>query len=109
MRADGAGKISMAGKMRMINKTAMPNREFAMNDTLLSFDELKEMTGFKTAPRICGWLDANRISYLKSGRGRPLVSRAVLRVALGEMPVFGGILQTERSINFKKLADAVGR
>ncbi|MBB5017796.1 hypothetical protein HNQ59_001066 [Chitinivorax tropicus] len=80
-----------------------------MSDTLLSFDELKEMTGFKTAPRICGWLDANRIAYLKSGRGRPLVSRAVLRVALGEMPVSGSALQAERSINFKKLADAVRR
>lgn len=79
-----------------------------MDDAILSFDELKEMSGYKTAARICDWLKLNRIPFLTNGRGRPLVSRLVIRQALGEtnQPTDKAPI---RSINIDKLERATRR
>lgn len=79
-----------------------------MDDAILSFDELKDMSGYKTATRICDWLKSNRIPFLTNGRGRPLVSRLVVRQALGETNQLADKAPL-RSINIDKLESATRR
>ncbi|MFB9170302.1 DUF4224 domain-containing protein [Chromobacterium piscinae] len=73
-----------------------------MDDAILTYDELKDISGFKTASRICEWLTLNKIPHLTNGRGRPLVSRVVIRTALGESQNPQNF-RAERSINRDKL------
>ncbi|MGC0151014.1 DUF4224 domain-containing protein [Chromobacterium vaccinii] len=76
-----------------------------MDDSILTYDELRDLSGYRTSPRICEWLRANKIPHLTNGRGRPLVSRLVIRTALGETQL-PQAARAERSINFNKLNEA---
>ncbi|MCW3478778.1 DUF4224 domain-containing protein [Neisseriaceae bacterium JH1-16] len=73
-----------------------------MEDAILTQEELKSISGYKTSARIAVWLKANRIPFLTNGRGRPLVSRLVVRAALGENLVTSAPTPL-RSINLDQL------
>lgn len=53
-----------------------------MNE-ILSQQELVNLTGYKTNKRILNWLIINRIPFLISGDGRPLVNRNALAYLMG--------------------------
>lgn len=53
-----------------------------MNE-ILSQNELQSLTGYKTNKRIINWLNQNRIPFLCSGEGRPLVNRQALAFLMG--------------------------
>jgi hypothetical protein len=65
-----------------------------MNE-ILSHNELQSLTGYKSNKRIIKWLNSNRIPFLCSGEGRPLVHRQALAYLMGapvnepakEMPI----------------------
>ncbi|MBA4710509.1 DUF4224 domain-containing protein [Aquitalea aquatica] len=76
-----------------------------MDDTVLTPAELQELSGYKKAYRIRSWLDSNCIKYICNGRGWPLVSKAVMRLALGETTMEAPP-RVERSINLQNLNKA---
>ena len=53
-----------------------------MNE-ILSNKELQSLTGYKSNKRIINWLNNNRIPFLCSGEGRPLVNRQALAYLMG--------------------------
>lgn len=53
-----------------------------MNE-ILSHRELEHLTGYKSNKRILNWLVINRIPYLISGDGRPMVNRDALAYRMG--------------------------
>ncbi|TCP09422.1 uncharacterized protein DUF4224 [Crenobacter luteus] len=80
-----------------------------MEDAIVSFEELKRLSGYKLAKRVCEWLEANRIPHLKSASGRPIVSAAVFRQALGEPLGDAQPQPSTRSINLDALDRASTR
>ncbi|MTD33987.1 DUF4224 domain-containing protein [Paludibacterium denitrificans] len=80
-----------------------------MEDTIVSFDELKQLSGYKLARRVCEWLEANNIPHLKSASGRPIVSSVVFRQALGESFENPKQQLSTRSINIDALDMATTR
>jgi len=80
-----------------------------MEDAILSPAELQALSGYKLAGKICAWLDANQIRYICNARGWPLVSRAVMLLALGEQHLPLAEPVQLRSINLDRLASLTGR
>ena len=58
------------------------NLDHHMNE-ILSNKELQSLTGYKSNKRIINWLNNNRIPFLCSGEGRPLVNRQALAYLMG--------------------------
>jgi len=54
-----------------------------MIDEILSFDDLRELSGYRSMNRICRWLDDSGIPFLRDRFGRPKVNRFALRKAMG--------------------------
>lgn len=50
---------------------------------ILAKKELEQLAGYKSNSRICSWLLKNRIPYILSGEGRPLVNRQALAYKMG--------------------------
>lgn len=53
-----------------------------MNE-ILSQTELMSLTGYRSNKRIITWLEKNRIPFLRSGEGKPLVNRQALAFLMG--------------------------
>lgn len=53
-----------------------------MNE-ILTYKELELLTGYKSKKRIFKWLTINKIPFLISGDGRPLVNRQALAYLMG--------------------------
>jgi len=53
-----------------------------MNE-ILTFDELRQISGYQSLGRIKKWLDESDIKYLLDRHKRPLVNKYTLRYAMG--------------------------
>jgi hypothetical protein len=53
-----------------------------MNE-ILAKNELEHLSSYKSNNKICTWLKKNRIPYILSGEGRPLVNRKALAYVMG--------------------------
>jgi hypothetical protein len=71
-----------------------------MND-IYTQSELEQVVGYKSNHRIIKWLKANRIPYLVSGTGKPLVNRAALAYLMGA-PIDKPIQSLELDFSNKK-------
>jgi len=54
-----------------------------MTNEILSFDELRALSGFKNLKRISQWLQDSGVPFLRDRFGRPKVNRYALRKAMG--------------------------
>ena len=52
-------------------------------DEILPFDDLRELSGFKSLKRISQWLKEAGVPFLTDRYGRPRVNRYALRKAMG--------------------------
>lgn len=80
-----------------------------MKDVIVSFEELKILSGYKLAKSVCAWLETNRIPHIKNANGHPIVSTAVFRQALGESLGQGSTPPVKRSINIDAMEKATSR
>lgn len=52
-------------------------------DEILTFDDLRDLSGFRSLKRISQWLEDAGVPFLKDRYGRPRVNRYALRKAMG--------------------------
>jgi len=72
-----------------------------MNE-ILSKQELAYLTSYKSNKSIMKWLNKNRVPYMLSGEGMPLVNRNALASLMGDPSVTKQTFQA-KDVDFSKL------
>lgn len=52
----------------------------------VSYEELREWSGYKTPSEVCAWLAKNEIPFLYGVRNRPITTAEAINKALGVLP-----------------------